>query len=245
MTHNDTSNFQLGAVTSQDNKPLAYCTLKLNLVQNNYTVGEKELLGIVEGLKVFENVLRGMEIIVYNKHLNLLYAKDASQRMVRWRLLVEEFAPKETRHIVGEDNAVTDCFSRMEMEPGDFNLIEIEPPKPMLEYCNMLHSIEQLNTLKEKLKVSIDKVPFPQSQNLISKTVLKKLIKEDDKNHLSVKTIEGVKLAHYKNKRYIPDILKEFIVEWYHKILVHPGTSRLEATLRKDVEHCCKYCHMC
>ena len=58
-----------------------------------------------------------MTITVYTDHLNLLYAKNSPQRMVRWRLIVEEFIPKEIRCIAGEDNAVADCLSRMEMEP--------------------------------------------------------------------------------------------------------------------------------
>ena len=69
-----------------------------------------------------------------------------------------------------------------------------------------------------------------------------------------MKTTEGVELAHYKIKMYVPDILKDAIVELYHKMLVHPGTSRLEAklrqvywwpNLRKDVAKCCNHCHMC
>ena len=55
--HSDASDLQLGAVISQNGMPLAYYTRKLNSAQQNYTVGEKELLGIVEGLKAFENIL--------------------------------------------------------------------------------------------------------------------------------------------------------------------------------------------
>ena len=77
VIQNDASDLQLGAIISQDRRFLAYYTRKLNSAQKNYTVGEKELLGIVEGLKAFENVLRGMEIIVYTNHLNLLHAKHA------------------------------------------------------------------------------------------------------------------------------------------------------------------------
>ena len=51
VIHSDASNLQLGAVISKDRKPLAYYTCKLNPAQKNYTVGEKELLVIVEGLK--------------------------------------------------------------------------------------------------------------------------------------------------------------------------------------------------
>ena len=86
--HSNTSDLQLRAVISHDGKPLASYTRKLNLARKNYTVGEKEILGVIEGLKAFKNVLRGMDIIVYIDHLNLLYAKNVSQRIVQWCLIV-------------------------------------------------------------------------------------------------------------------------------------------------------------
>ena len=169
VIHSDVSDLQLGAIISQDGKPLAYYTRKLNSGRKKYIVGELELLGIVEGLKAFENILRGLTIIVYTDHLNLLYANNALQRIVWWHLIVEEFVPKEIQHFAGEDNAVADCLSRMQMEPSDFDLIEAEAPKPMLEYCNMLHNMDQLNTLKDTLKETIDKAQFPRAPKLINK----------------------------------------------------------------------------
>ena len=83
VIHSDASDVQFGAIISQDRKPLAYYTRKLDSAQKNYTVGGKELLGIIKELKAFKNVLRGMEIIVYTDHLNLLYIKNDLQRMVR------------------------------------------------------------------------------------------------------------------------------------------------------------------
>ena len=47
------------------------------------------------------------------------------------------------------------------MEHQNFDLIEIEVPKTMLQYCKMLHNMEQLNTLKESLKETIEEAPFP------------------------------------------------------------------------------------
>ena len=55
--YTDTSNIQLGATLVQDGKPLGFYTRMLNDSQVNYTVGEKELLGIVEGLKVFAGLI--------------------------------------------------------------------------------------------------------------------------------------------------------------------------------------------
>ena len=55
--YTDASDTQLGATLVQKGKPLGFYTRKLNDAQAKYTVGEKELLGIVEGFKAFEGIL--------------------------------------------------------------------------------------------------------------------------------------------------------------------------------------------
>ena len=66
--HTDASDYQLGSVVSQDNKPIAFFSRKLNKAQRNYTVTEKELLAIVETLKEFRNILLGQNIVVFTDH---------------------------------------------------------------------------------------------------------------------------------------------------------------------------------
>ena len=119
----------------QDRRPLGFYTRKLNAAQLNYTVGEKELLGIVEGLKAFEGMVKGFDLTIHTDHLNLLYNKLPSQRMTCWRLLLEEFHPK-VKHIAGPKNEAADCLSRNKMKHVPFDVIEWEPRSKPLQYCD-------------------------------------------------------------------------------------------------------------
>ena len=49
--HMDASAYQLGAAITQKSKPIAHCSLKLSMMQLNYTITEQELLAIAEMLK--------------------------------------------------------------------------------------------------------------------------------------------------------------------------------------------------
>jgi hypothetical protein len=51
--HTDASHYQLGAVISQDNCPIAFYSRKLQPAQVRYTTTERELLPIIETLKEF------------------------------------------------------------------------------------------------------------------------------------------------------------------------------------------------
>jgi hypothetical protein len=66
--YTDASNKQLGAVIIQEGKPLAFYSRKLSSEQTRYTIGEQELLSIVETLKEFRNILLGQQVIVHTDH---------------------------------------------------------------------------------------------------------------------------------------------------------------------------------
>jgi hypothetical protein len=111
--HTDTSDLQLGSVISQEGKPIAFFSCKLTPVQINYTTIEKELLAIVETLKEFRNILLGFEIKVFTDHQNLTYTHFNTQRVLRWRLILEEYGPS-FEHTAGDKNIVADALSRLE-----------------------------------------------------------------------------------------------------------------------------------
>ena len=92
----------------------------LGLEQVNYTTNEKELLAIVECLKKFRGIVFGYEINVFSDHNNLVYAAtlSESQRLMRWRLIIEEFGPN-IQNIAGVDNIVSDTLNRFPFTPSD------------------------------------------------------------------------------------------------------------------------------
>jgi hypothetical protein len=98
---------QLGSVNTQDNRPIAFFSRKFSKMQQKYSVTEIKLLAIVETVKEFKGMLWGQDIKVYTDHKNL--TRDAlgltSDRVYRWRLLLEEYAP-EIIHKKGIHNTV-------------------------------------------------------------------------------------------------------------------------------------------
>jgi len=110
--YTDASTKQLGSVITQDNRPIAFFSPKLSGAQFKYTVTKLELLAIVETPKEFNGMLWGQRIIVYTDHKNL--TRDglglASDRVARWRILLEEYAPKII-YIKGIHSTVPDAIS--------------------------------------------------------------------------------------------------------------------------------------
>jgi hypothetical protein len=248
VIHTDASKVQLGAVISQDDRPIAFYSRKLNPAQTRYTTTERELLSIVETLKEFRNILLGHSIQIYTDHKNLTFSTFNTDRVMRWRLIIEEYAP-EFIYIKGEHNIVADALSRLELDTT--------PTTPQ-----QLHDIHYL---ADHFALQDDDLPddaFPLNYKLIAlhqrkdKELLTKL--HTSSNDYQVKAFRGGgkkrDLICRNDKIVIPSTLQRRVVEWYHYVLCHPGETRTEQTLRQylwwnnlrnDVHDVCTKCHIC
>jgi hypothetical protein len=52
---------------------------------------------------------------MHTDHKKITYAKSTSDRVMHWRLLIEEFGP-EFGHINGKHNLIDDALSRLELD---------------------------------------------------------------------------------------------------------------------------------
>src|SRR5687767_11316038 len=88
---------------------------KLNPAQTKYITTERELLSVVEVLKEFRSILLGQQIHVHTDHENLTYKKFNSDRVMKWRLYIEEYSP-DLQYIKGENNVMADALSRLDYD---------------------------------------------------------------------------------------------------------------------------------
>ena len=225
--HTDASDFQLGGVLSQEGGPIAFFSRRLNSAQKNYTTTEKELLSIVECLKEFRNILQGYPITVYSDHKNLVYAATVSesQRVMRWRMILEEFNPT-ILHIAGEENVVADGLSRLARNEDSIAKV----------------------ARKSKELLAIDRGAgegtFPLDRSLLQKEQLKELRMRNSKLKAQLEDAESgfyrtafddVNLIMYQDRIYIPHSLRDRVLDWFHHYLNHPGGDRLGNTIGR----CC------
>jgi len=235
--HTDASHYQLGAVISQDNKPIAFYSRKLNPAQTRCTTTERELLSIVETLKEHRNILLGHEIEVFTDHQNLVCKTFNTERVMRWRLLIEEFGPKLT-YIKGTHNVVADYLSRMGIDPEELSMdaFALDDDDPVPDFPLSFPNIAKEQQADQQLQQLLTDKP--------------KLCKLSEFKHAD----KVVKLITKEDKIVLPTTLRKTAAEWHHLHLLHPGETRMELTLgqhftwtgmRKTIQSVCKACRVC
>ena len=241
VIHTDASHTQLGAVISQDNKPIAFYSRKLNPAQTRYTTTERELLSIVETLKEFRNILLGQEIEIHTDHKNLTCKNFNTDRVMRWRLILEEYGPK-LLYIKGEKNVVADALSRLDLSDDMPAQLTIERQSELFanddeagDYPLPYHRIFEEQNADEDL------------QDLY--------LRRDTHNKTSfVQSDKTYELITYQGRIVLPKSLQKEAVTWYHNLLLHPGETRTELTIaqhyywkgmRADIKRVCSRCKTC
>ena len=112
--HTDASKVGIGAVLSQNSRPVAFYSEKLTGSQLNYSTYDIEFYAVVQAVRHWRHYLFHREFILYTDHDSLkhLHHQDkVSPRHARWVAYLERFT-FVVKHKAGITNRVADALSR-------------------------------------------------------------------------------------------------------------------------------------
>lgn len=111
----DASDYAIGAVLEQNDRPIIFISRTLNKTEESYATNEKEMLAIIWALHSLRNFLYGSrKVKIYTDHQPLTYAlsnKNNNSKMKRWKAILEEYN-HEIIYKPGKTNVVADALSR-------------------------------------------------------------------------------------------------------------------------------------
>ena len=191
----------------------------------------------METIKEFQNILLLQKVIVHKEHKNILHGNLSNDRIVRWRLLWEEYCP-EYEHVSGKDNVVADALSWLDQEDGS-DAPEVNGHVMAHLMCTMIRDesifvseandfIGMAECFTKESKDPFDEI-FPMKPGVIAKArrqdkKLQNGVKKRPKAYGTI-TLEDRELITYGDKLVIPKPLRGRIVAWYHLCLAHPSKT--------------------
>ena len=140
----DASNVAIGSVLSQKDEnghdhPIYFASRQLVQAERNYTVTEREALGMIFSVQKFRHYLLGNKFVFHVNHDALKYMINKPQlsgRIARWVLLLQEFDfTVEVRP--GKSHANADHLSRLNNESGS-EPIDDSFPDAQLFYIDVI-----------------------------------------------------------------------------------------------------------
>ena len=151
--------------------------------------------------------------------------------MVRWRLMLEEFHPK-VLNVAGNENDAADALSRLDMADNPNDETEWEAPLLPLTYQDEVQEQIQLLFPLAAEREFEPSTNFPLAPDLIKYYQQQDKTANTSTTSVTVKTIKGEDLIHHYIKIHIPQALQARVLDWYHTVLMHPGKTRMEKSIR-------------
>jgi hypothetical protein len=110
----DASGYAIGRVLSQDDRPVAYFSEKLDDAKMKYSTYDKEFYAIIRALKKWRHYLIPKEFVLYSDNHALQFVSQQeklNQKHAKWVEYMQNFT-FVIKHILGTANKVADALSR-------------------------------------------------------------------------------------------------------------------------------------
>ncbi|GJR20752.1 RNA-directed DNA polymerase [Tanacetum coccineum] len=110
----DASRVGIGGVLSQNQRPIAFFSEKLNDARRKYSTYDKEFYAIVRSLDTWRHYLLSNEFVLFSDHEALKFINGQHKlkpRLVKWVEFIHAFS-FIIRHKAGSNNQVADALSR-------------------------------------------------------------------------------------------------------------------------------------
>jgi hypothetical protein len=259
--YTDASDYQMGAAIFQNGSISAYWSKRLTSAQLNYSTMEKGLLAVVYCFKEFHDLFLGAKCTVYTDHRNLTFKTLNAQRVLRWRLFLDQY-DVTFKYVPGPDNVLADCFSRVpRMAPPtdgkriaisgkevDFAALKTQEAEDDIfwEDAMMADILGHLpDSLAEESHLNVPATAEMQCPVSLSRIAQHQQTDQLLMHHhlqnqakFPIKTINGEALICYSPTNSpndwricIPQALIQDTLRWYHLVLV--GTDRLYSTIKR------------
>ncbi|KAG8485858.1 hypothetical protein CXB51_019213 [Gossypium anomalum] len=104
----------IGAVLTQEGKPVAYFSEKLSGAPLNYPTYDKEMYALIRALETWQHYLWPKEFVIHSDHESLKHIKGQhklNKRHAKWVEFLESF-PYVIQYKKGKENIVADALSR-------------------------------------------------------------------------------------------------------------------------------------
>lgn len=221
-------------------KAISCFSHKLTLPQLNYTITNKELLAVYEGLKFHHNLIYGCEVTVMTDHKNLTHESTqyTSQRILCQRVALDQEYGAKIVYYQGELNTSADGLSCLPFDSTTVN-----------KTTQALFAIESAN--HDIFPTALKSIASAQKEDAKLNRILNKTSQTDKVGTI---TIKGAKLRTVNNKIWAPKAIQRQLILWYQENLQHAGSTWLLNTigihfgypgLRKDIENIVRTCDTC
>jgi len=170
----------------------------------------------------------GQRIVIYTDYKNLTYKNFNTERVLRWRLLLEKFNP-ELIYIKGENTVVADALSRL----------NIQKTKPMEANLYTPANANLFGKDDEDIPIT----SYPLSYEVIDTAqkrdpALLAKVKKNSTGYSAKAFCGGGKermLICRNDKIIVPKSLQKRVITWYHNTLCHPGINCTEETISQHL----------